>query len=96
MNDVVLFKFKKIPGVSKFAKSRGSIYRGVSVNCRQWQSILMVESQKVYLCSTHDIHTAARLYDLAAIQTKGFTKVNFDYTKAHLIAILFENSIINC
>lgn len=38
---------------------------------------------------------AALLYDLAIIQAKGkSSKINFDYTRAQLLAILFEKSIV--
>lgn len=89
---------KKASGVDKRKEktmvSRGSLYRGVSANCRGWQIILMVETRKVYLCCCSDQETAARIYDLVIIQTKGMGKVNFNYTKAELFAILFEPNIL--
>jgi len=55
----------------------------------------MIETQKVYLCNTEDPVIAARLYDIAVIQTRGLkAKVNFDYNKAQLLAILLQESLL--
>lgn len=55
----------------------------------------MIETQKVYLCNTEDPNIAARLYDIAVIQTRGLkAKVNFDYTKAQILAILLQESLL--
>ena len=55
----------------------------------------MIETQKVYLCNTEDPVIAARLYDIAVIQTRGLkAKVNFDYTKAQILAILLQESLL--
>ena len=55
----------------------------------------MIETQKVYLCNTEDPVIAARLYDIAVIQTRGLkAKVNFDYNKAQILAILLQESLL--
>lgn len=77
------------------SKYRGSNYRGVSRNGKAWQVLIMLDSQKIYLCNTDDPVLAAQLYDLVVIQMKGLkAKVNFTYTKAQLLAILFQKNII--
>jgi hypothetical protein len=52
---------------------------------------MMIDLEKIYLCSLLNPRMAADLYDIAIIQAKGqAAKVNFIYEKAHLLAILFE------
>ena len=75
-------------------KYRGSLYRGVSRNGKSWQILIMIDSEKIYLCTTDNPHQAAILYDYVIIQAKGLgSKINFEYTKLDLLAILFEKSI---
>ena len=55
----------------------------------------MIDSEKIYLCTTDDPYQAALLYDIVIIQAKGLSsKINFDYSKTELLAILFEKSIV--
>ena len=55
----------------------------------------MIDSEKIYLCTTHDPHIAALLYDITVIQAKGLSsKVNFMYSKDELLAILFNQSLV--
>jgi hypothetical protein len=66
------------------------MYRGVSVNGKAWQVLIMIDSEKIYLCTLNDPIKGAQLYDLAIIQAKGLnSKINFSYTKVQLLAILF-------
>lgn len=55
----------------------------------------MIDSEKIYLCTTDDPRQAAQLYDYVIIQAKGLgSKINFNYSKAELLAVLFEKSIV--
>lgn len=55
----------------------------------------MIDSEKIYLCTSDDPYQAALLYDIVIIQAKGLnSKINFNYTKEELLAILFEKSIV--
>jgi hypothetical protein len=55
----------------------------------------MIDSEKIYLCTTNDPHIAALLYDITVIQAKGLSsKVNFMYSKDELLAILFNQSLV--
>ena len=55
----------------------------------------MIDSEKIYLCTTDDPYQAALLYDIVIIQAKGLSsKINFNYSKEELLAILFEKSIV--
>ena len=69
----------------------------MSQNGKAWQVTLMVDNQKTYLGIFDDAHLAACIYDIAIIQSKGLasTKVNFEYNKTEILAMLFERSIIN-
>jgi len=95
MNKIVISGSQK-QNLSKFhVDFRGSIYRGVSRNGRAWQILIVIDSERVYLCTTNDPQTAALLYDIAVVQIKGMrAKVNFKYTKLELLAILFTPSLI--
>ena len=46
---------------------RGSNYRGVSVNGKSWQILILIDSEKYYLCTTDDQEIAAKLYDIVII-----------------------------
>lgn len=46
---------------------RGSMYRGVSRNGKSFQIILMIHSEKIYLCTTNNPLQAAILYDYVTI-----------------------------
>lgn len=46
---------------------RGSNYRGVSVNGKSWQILILIDSAKYYLCTTDDQEIAAKLYDIIVI-----------------------------
>lgn len=55
----------------------------------------MIETEKIYLCTTENPHLAALIYDIVIIQCKGLTaKVNFNYSKKELLGILFTDSLI--
>ena len=68
----------------------------------KWQTMVTVEKCKTYLGSQNDPILAARIYDIALIQNSGLKvkeqirscQSNFQYTKAELLAILFEHSLI--
>lgn len=90
MTEPVVFPSSKIRYRMDHSKYRGSSFRGVSKNGKAWQVLIMLESQKVYLCNTEEPILAAKLYDLTVLQTKGLkAKVNFQYTKSELLSILF-------
>ena len=55
----------------------------------------MIDGEKIYLCCTESPAKAAVLYDQVIIQAKGLgSKLNFNYTKAELLAVLFQRSIV--
>ena len=56
----------------------------------------MIDQSKEYFGQYLDPEFSAKIYDIAIIQTKGFDNdVNFNYSKAHIFAILFETSVIS-
>lgn len=67
LDEIIIKKAGKVYHSKSHQDFRGSIYRGVSINGRCWQVLIMIDKEKIYLCSTHDIEKAARLYDLALI-----------------------------
>ena len=75
---------------------RGTKFRGVSKNGKNsWQILSMMEGKKIYLASVDNILSAAIIYDIHTIQTKGLkAKTNFVYSKASLLAILNIDSLI--
>ena len=55
----------------------------------------MIDTEKIYLCTTDDPRQAAILYDIVILQAKGHSsKINFNATKADILAILFERSLV--
>lgn len=71
MDSILITGSPKFVGESSDTHFRGSIFRGVSRNGRSWQVLVMVESEKLYLCTTENPHLAALIYDLVTIQSKG-------------------------
>lgn len=56
--------------------------------------MLMIDQEKIYLCSIEDPYRAAQLYDITVIQAKGFSsKLNFNYSKIKLLAMLMLKSV---
>lgn len=61
---------------------RGSFYRGVSLNGKKWQVMVMGNNCKYFSGSIPHEKLAARIYDRFAFQHFGLrTKVNLDYTR---------------
>ena len=78
-----------------FARDRGSKYRGVTQNGGKWQVLFTIDQEYIYLCCSSKERYAASLYDISMIQAKGMKAItNFNYSKAHLLAILYEKSIV--
>lgn len=95
MENMVLMSARKVNHGKFSDRYRGSLYRGVSRNGRTWQVLIMIDNEKIYLCSIENPHQAALLYDYVIIQAKGLSsKINFCYTKAQLLAILFQKSLV--
>lgn len=95
MTEKVILSASKVNHGRFTNEYRGSLYRGVSRNGKSWQVLIMIDSEKIYLCTTDNPHMAAKLYDYVIIQAKGLSsKLNFSYTKSELLAILFEQSIV--
>lgn len=64
---------------------RSSQYRGVSKNGKQWQVLIMVKNQKLYLGTFKTELEAARHYDYYSIKHHGIkAKTNFYYDKGEL------------
>ena len=76
----------------KFRKSnRHSIYRGVSLNGKKWQVMIMGQTKKNYFGGLLTELEAAIFYDRLAILTNGLAaKTNFNYTKSQLQELLSE------
>mmetsp|Transcript_1059 Transcript_1059/g.931 ORF Transcript_1059/g.931 Transcript_1059/m.931 type:complete len:269 (+) Transcript_1059:19-825(+) len=71
---------------------RGSNFRGVSVNGKKWQVMVMGFGKKRYYGGIKDEKEAAKLYDKYAILTQGVgAKTNFSYKKQEVFSILEEN-----
>uniref|UniRef100_A0A7S3J5K1 AP2/ERF domain-containing protein n=1 Tax=Euplotes harpa TaxID=151035 RepID=A0A7S3J5K1_9SPIT len=82
---------QSIPRVYTGSK-RGSNFRGVSVNGKKWQVMVMGFGKKRYYGGIKDENEAAKLYDKYAILTQGVgAKTNFSYTKKQMLDILSEN-----
>lgn len=55
----------------------------------------MIESEQIYLGNFTDEEYAAKIYDIVTIQNKCLEEsLNFSYTKAEILAILFEKSLV--
>lgn len=69
-------------GNAKIANStkRGSVYRGVSKNGKQYQVMVMNNNHKYFSGQIKSEELAARIYDRYALQTMGLrAKTNFAY-----------------
>lgn len=64
---VLYLKNKKTKSENPADAHRGTEYRGVSRNGKQWQVLMMIDQEKIYLCSISDKTAAAKLYDIASI-----------------------------
>ena len=96
INDNLLNLEKFNDFFQKNRKPRGSKYRGVSKNGRNWQVLIVVKKQKKYLGSYSNEEEAARAYDKIALQNLGFNAItNYDYTKEEIDEILEEKKLLN-
>lgn len=72
--------------------NRHSMYRGVSLNGKKWQVMIMGKKRKNYFGRFKCELEAAKFYDKLAIVTKGLSaNTNFNYTKVQIMEIL-ENA----
>jgi len=70
---------------------RGSIYRGVSRNGKQFQVMVMSNNLKYFSGQITSEELAARIYDRYALQTMGLrAKTNFAYTSQELAVIVAD------
>lgn len=76
----------------KIRKSnRHSVYRGVSLNGKKWQVMIMGSIKKKYFGGIKNERDAAIFYDKLSILTNGLAaKTNFNYRKSDLERILPE------
>jgi hypothetical protein len=76
----------------KIRKSnRHSRYRGVSLNGKKWQVMIMGPIHKKYFGGISTEREAAVFYDKLSIMTNGLTaKTNFNYRKCDLIKMMAE------
>ena len=76
----------------KIRKSnRYSRYRGVSLNGKKWQVMIMGPTKKKYFGAISSEWDAAVLYDKLSILTNGLAaKTNFNYRKCDLVEIMPE------
>lgn len=76
----------------KIRKSnRYSRFRGVSMNGKKWQVMIMGPSKKKYFGAISCERDAAILYDKLSILTNGLAaKTNFNYRKSDLVKMLPE------
>ena len=95
MLDVLVFKTLKKHIKPEDTRQRSCQYKGISRNGSMYQVLVMIDGEKFYLSQTSDSRMAALVYDYALIQAKGmFTRVNFDKTRAALLASLFSRSVV--
>ena len=88
-------KFKKINFVIR--KNRSSRYRGVSMNGRKWQVLIMINKKKNYLGNYLDEDLAARVYDIQAIKNWEIkARTNFVYNKNQIKNIYNKKIDIKC
>lgn len=77
--------------IKKNTNYRGSRYRGVSKNGKQWQVLIMIKKKKKYLGSFSSEEDAARVYDTFALLYQGNkAKTNYNYTKEEIEKIKAE------
>lgn len=76
----------------KIRKSnRYSRFRGVSLNGKKWQVMIMGPTKKKYFGAIQEEREAAVLYDKLSILTNGLAaKTNFNYRKSDLMKMLPE------
>lgn len=76
----------------KIRKSnRYSRYRGVSLNGKKWQVMIMGPTKKKYFGAISSEREAAVLYDKLSILTNGLAaKTNFNYRKCDLVEMMPE------
>lgn len=76
----------------KIRKSnRYSRYRGVSLNGKKWQVMIMGPAKKKYFGAISNEKDAAVLYDKLSILTNGLAaKTNFNYRKSDLTKMMHE------
>ena len=71
--------------------NRHSVYRGVSLNGKKWQVMIMGRKRKNYFGRFKCELEAAKFYDKLAIVTKGLSaNTNFNYTKTEINEIMEE------
>lgn len=80
----------------KIRKSnRHSKYRGVSLNGKKWQVMIMGSIKKKYFGGITTEREAAIFYDKLSILTNGLAaKTNFNYRKSDLMKIMAELEIM--
>ena len=67
------------------------MYRGVSLNGKKWQVMIMGTSKKNYFGGLTCEVEAARFYDKLAIVSKGLAATtNFSYSKSQILEVLEE------
>jgi hypothetical protein len=76
----------------KIRKSnRYSRFRGVSLNGKKWQVMIMGPAKKKYFGAIASERDAAVLYDKLSILTNGLaSKTNFNYRKSDLMKMMAE------
>ena len=73
--------------------NRKSLYRGVSKNGKNWQTIILTKYGKAYIGTYPTQEIAARVYDFISIKNKGIkAKTNFIYN-IHQIQNISEANI---
>ena len=71
---------------------RGSKYRGVSRNGKQWQVLIMFKNSKSYVGLFPSEELTARIYDILAIKKRGIkAKTNFKYNSTQVYKIFSSN-----
>ena len=95
MDELAVLSARKVNHGKFSDRYRGSLYRGVSKNGKAWQILIMIDNEKIYLCIMDNPRQAAVLYDYVIVQAKGLAaKLNSNYSRAELLAVLFQRSIV--
>ncbi len=76
---------------NQISMSLSSWFRGVSLNGKKWQVMVMGNNCKFFSGSIPYERLAARIYDRFALQHFGLrSKVNLSYTRSQLLHIIKE------
>ena len=90
-NEILITAKPKNRSYKNRKSNRYSKYRGVSLNGKKWQVMIMGPVKKKYFGAIASERDAAILYDKLSILTNGLAaKTNFNYRKSDLVKMMPE------